>query len=74
MDGCGEANLKKLPAENLLLSAAIQYSSSMISQALRMLKILKIQCFSRQTYHKHQRNYLITVIFKNVEGRARESG
>ena len=27
-----------------------------------MLKIMKIQCFSRQTYHKHQRNYLIPVI------------
>lgn len=74
MEGCGEANLKTLPAGNLLLSAAIQYSSSMISRALRILKILKIQCFSRQTYHKHQRNYLITVIFKNVEGIARESG
>ena len=23
---------------------------------------MKIQCFSRQTYHKHQRNYLIPII------------
>ena len=54
--------IKKIPAGNLLLSAAILYSGSMISQTLRMLKIMKIQCFSRQTYHKHQRNYLIPII------------
>ena len=29
-----------------------------------MLKILKVECFSRQTYHKHQRNYLIPVVIK----------
>ena len=56
--------IKKIPAGNLLLSAAILYSGSMISQTLRMLKILKVQCFSRQTYHKHQKNYLIPVVIK----------
>ena len=29
-----------------------------------MLKILKVQCFSRQTYHKHQKNYLIPIVIK----------
>ena len=56
--------IKKIPAGNLLLSVAILYSGSMISQTLRMLKILKVQCFSRQTYHKHQKNYLIPVVIK----------
>ena len=56
--------LKKIPAGNLLLSAAILYSGSMISQTLRMLKIFKVQCFSRQTFHKHQKNYLILVVVK----------
>lgn len=56
--------VKKIPAGNLLLSAAILYSGSMISQTLRMLKIFKVQCFSRQTYHKHQKNYLIPVVVK----------
>ena len=56
--------INKIPAGNLLLSAAILFSGSMISQTLRMLKILKVQCFSRQTYHKHQRNYLIPVVIK----------
>ena len=27
-----------------------------------MLKTLKVQCFSRQTFHKHQKNYLIPVV------------
>ena len=39
-----------------------------MSQTLKMLKILKIQCFICQTYHKH------TCHFKNVEGRAQEIG
>ena len=29
-----------------------------------MFKILKMKCFSRQTYRKHQRNYLIPVVIK----------
>ena len=36
----------------------------MISQTLRVLKIFKVQCFSHQTYHKHQKNYLILVVVK----------
>ena len=53
-----------MPAGNRLLSAAILYSGSMISQMLRMLKILRVECFSRQTFHKHQKNYLIPVVIK----------
>lgn len=56
--------IKRIPAGNLLLSAAILFSGSMISQTLRMLKILKVRCFSRQTFHKHQKNYLIPVVIK----------
>ena len=64
-----QPNIRRIPAGNLLLSAAILYSGSMISQTLRMLKILKVECFSRQTFHKHQKNYLIPVVIKmwNVE-------
>ena len=59
-----QPNIRRIPAGNLLLSAAILYSGSMISQSLRMLKILKVECFSRQTFHKHQKNYLIPVVIK----------
>ena len=59
-----QPNILRIPAGNLLLSAAILYSGSMISQTLRMLKILKVECFSRQTFHKHQKNYLIPVVIK----------
>ena len=59
-----QPDILRIPAGNLLLSAAILYSGSMISQTLRMLKILKVECFSRQTFHKHQKNYLIPVVIK----------
>ena len=36
----------------------------MISQTLRISKILKVECFSRQTFHKHQKNHLIPVVIK----------
>ena len=54
--------INKMPAGNLLLSAAILYSGAMISQSLRIFKVLKMECFGRATFHKHQRNYLIPVI------------
>ena len=57
-------NIRRIPAGNLLLSAAILYSGSMISHTLRIFKTLKVECFSRQTFHKHQKNYLIPVVIK----------
>ena len=59
-----QPNIRRIPAGNLLLSSAILYSGSMISQTLRIFKILKVECFSRQTFHKHQKNYLIPVVIK----------
>ena len=59
-----QPNIRRIPAGNLLRSAAILYSGSMISQTLRILKILKVECFSRQTFHKHQKNYLIPFVIK----------
>ena len=59
-----QPNIRRIPAGNLLLSAAILYSGSMISHTLRISKILKVECFSRQTFHKHQKNYLIPVVMK----------
>lgn len=53
-----------MPAGNLLLSAAILFSGAMISQSLRIFEMLNLQCFSRATYHKHQKNYLIPVVIK----------
>ena len=59
-----QPNIRRIPAGNRLLSAAILYSGSMISQTLRIFKILKVECFSWQTFHKHQNNYLIPVVLK----------
>lgn len=59
-----QPNIRRILAGNLLLSAAILYLGSMISQTLRIFKILKVECFSWQTFHKHQNNYLIPFVTK----------
>ena len=59
-----QPNIRRILAGNLLLSAAILYLGSMISQTLRIFKILKVECFSWQTFHKHQNNYLIPFVIK----------
>ena len=59
-----QPNIRRIPAGNLLLSAAILYSDSMTSLTLRIFKILKVECFSRQMFCKHQKNYLIPVVMK----------
>ena len=47
-----------VPAGNLLSSAAILYSGSLPSKALRMFEILNITTISRKTYFRHQSKYL----------------
>ena len=59
-----QPNIRRIPGGNLLLSAAILYSGSMISHTLGIFKILKVECFSRQTFHQYQKNYLIHVVIK----------
>ena len=59
-----QPHINCMPAGNLLLSAAILFSGAMISQTLRIFKMLNLQCFSRMTYHKHQKNYLIPTVIK----------
>ena len=54
--------LRKMPAGNLILSAAILFSGSLPAQALRLFSILRMQCLTRNTYHRHQRNYIIPTI------------
>ena len=47
-----------LPAGNILTSAAILYSGSLPSKALRMFKILGCVTISKTTYYPHQSLYL----------------
>ena len=51
-----------LPLGNLMLSAAIIYSGSKVSQVLRLAKIFSLKMFSRETFHRHQNSYLIPSI------------
>ncbi len=48
----------RMPAGNLLLSAAILLSGSLVAQILRMCHILKLQSISPRTFFRHQASYL----------------
>ncbi len=45
-----------------MLSGAILFSGSQVSQVLRMFDMMNIQGYSRQTYQRHQRNYVIPCV------------
>lgn len=48
----------KIPAGNILTSAAILYSGALPSKALRMFQILNLATISRKTFFRHQGQYL----------------
>ncbi len=48
----------EIPAGNILLSAAILFSGSLPTKALRMLKSIRVQVPSRQTFFVHQKKWL----------------
>ena len=50
------------PAGNVLLSAAILFSGSMPTKALRLLEFLKCSVITQNTFYVHQRKYLQPVI------------
>ena len=50
--------LKKIPAGNILLSAAILFSGSLPSKVLRLLKIYGCASICRSTYFYHQDSFL----------------
>jgi solute carrier family 8 (sodium/calcium exchanger) len=50
--------LKKVPAGNILLSAAILFSGSLPGKVLRLLKIYGCAAISRNTYFLHQESFL----------------
>ncbi len=53
-----------MAAGNLMLSAAILFSGSMVSKVVRLLKVLKVQCYSSATFFRHQSRYLEPTIIK----------
>lgn len=48
----------KVPAGNILISAAILYTGSIPAKALRIFKNLNCSAFTRKTFFRHQKNYL----------------
>ena len=47
-----------IPAGNILTSAAILYSGALPSKSLRVFDILNCSAISRQSYFRHQRDFL----------------
>ena len=47
-----------IPAGNILTSAAILYSGTLPSKALKMFQILNLSTITRKTFFRHQRQYL----------------
>ena len=52
----------QVPFGNLMLSAAVLFSSCQVSQILRLFSIMNIQCFSRSMYQCHQNDYVIPTV------------
>ena len=57
----------KMPAGNLLLSAAILFSGSHAAKALRMLKIMNVAGIAQSTFYRHQRDYLTPTVISAWE-------
>ena len=55
--------IKKVPAGNILLSAAILFSGSLPTKVLRLLKIYGCASISRSTFFSHQEHILQPSIF-----------
>ena len=50
--------IRKIPAGNIRLSAAILYAGAMPTKVIRVLTFLKCETISTDTYFRHQRDYL----------------
>ena len=50
--------IRKIPAGNIRLSAAILYAGAMPTKVIRVLTFLKCETISADTYFRHQRDYL----------------
>ena len=50
--------IRKIPAGNIRLSAAILYAGALPSKVIRVLTFLKCETISVETYFRHQRDYL----------------
>ena len=55
---CSQPYIGKVPAGNILMSAAILYTGCLPAKALRMFKTLNCASIARKTYFRHQNTYL----------------
>ena len=64
--------VKNMPLGNLLMSAAIFLSGSMIEQALHLFNIFGVAHISRSTFFNHQSKYLEPIIIKTWKEEQKE--
>ena len=57
-----QPRIGKVPAGNILISAAILYIGSIPAKALRMFKNLNCSTITRKTFFRHQKSYLQSTI------------
>ena len=55
--------VKRIPAGNILLSAAILFSGSLLTKVMQLLKIFGCASISEGTYYIHQAKFLQPSIF-----------
>lgn len=54
--------IRKIPAGNIRLSAAILYAGATPTKVIRVLTFLKCETISTDTYFRHQRDYLLATV------------
>lgn len=62
--------IRKIPAGNIRLSAAILYAGVMPTKVIRVLTFLKCETISTDTYFQHQRDYLqpsVSAVYKSKQ-------
>ena len=54
--------IRKIPAGNIRLSAALLYAGATPTKVIRVLTFLKCETISTDTYFRHQRDYLLATV------------
>lgn len=62
----------RIPAGNLLLSAAILYATPMFSKVQRMFQFMNVLCISKTTYYDHQKRFVAPQVFRTWETQQQE--
>ncbi len=54
--------IRNMPAGNLLMSAAVVISGSLVAKVLQLFTLMNIACISRSTFFRHQSQYVHPIV------------